>query len=76
MNKLRPDSLRPGDMWCGYDKNPWILISGKKSTDPHFPGLMTWELTWFGRKDTDKFEIIVKSWTFDSMFQLVSRAGE
>lgn len=75
MKKYKPESLLPGDMWCGYNKDPWILISSKRFDNPYFPKLSTWELTWFGRRDTQQLEIIVKNWTSDSRFQLISRVG-
>lgn len=76
MNKHRPEALRPGDMWRGYDKNLWVLISSKRFNDPIFPKLSMWELSWFGKRDSHNLEIIVNSWTSDSRFLLVSKVGE
>jgi hypothetical protein len=74
MKKHRPESLKPGDMWChGTDHHPWIFLSGKKYT---MMGIQLWELTWFGRKNTNRLEVITDSWSYDSKFEIVSRVND
>jgi hypothetical protein len=73
MNKIRASSLRPGDLWQhGQDQQPWIFIEGREFKCP-ISNISLWELKWFGRKSTDKLELIIDNWTGDSKFFIISR---
>lgn len=73
IEKILAKSLRPGDLWQhGQDQQPWIFIEGKEFKCP-LSNISLWELKWFGRKNTDKLELIIDSWTGDSKFLIISR---
>lgn len=76
MIKVRPGSLRPGDLWFhGQKSKPWILLSSKVVKGHDDPeDLSVWELTWFGCKNDDRLVTIVDCWTRDSKFSIFSRA--
>jgi hypothetical protein len=77
MKKLKPESLRPGDMWRrGRNCHPWTFISGRRLQDKIFEEVFFWELIWFGRREDTQPEVITCSWTSDSVFEIVSRAGD
>jgi hypothetical protein len=71
--KIKPESLKPGDMWRRSKDDHWILLSNKREADAEFTSLIIWELRWFGRKE-GKLEVFSSKWTDDSRFQIISRA--
>ncbi len=74
MEKIRAKYLKPGDLWHhGRNKQPWIFVEGKEFKCP-ISKLTLWQLTWFGRKNSDKLELIVDNWTSDSKFLVVFRS--
>ena len=72
MLKIKPESLKPGDMWRRDEDDHWVLLSSKRMADAEFTSLIVWELEWFGRKE-GKHEVFSSKWTGDSRFQIISR---
>lgn len=73
MKKIQAKSLVPGDLWQhGQDQHPWIFIEGKEFICP-ISEIVLWELTWFGRKNSERHELIKDNWTSDSRFFIISR---
>lgn len=71
--KIKAESLKPGDLWRrNQSQQPWIFLGGKEFKCS-LSGISLWELTWFGRKNTDKLELIIDIWTADSKFLIISK---
>lgn len=72
MHKIKPESLKPGDLWKhGKHQHPWIFLEGNKSKCP-ITGIDIWELKWFGKRETNQLELMTGIWVHDSAFDIIA----